>query len=203
MLWLWTLCPFNAPLTQSVTQFLTPLMALGNRQLKVLITSVLSYSTCVGVTFLNLSDVFSHDHVEDLVYAIDLEFFCFYAYNLKIWSLHGVLHIPFMHAYVCLCFNVFFSYFLLEWSNSSTLFKSPGILSCACFLLLLRLLQSFLVGLLTFPIPFSSHMGFLFLYFYLFTKFSFYILSCPLHFRHLLVFSWRHLLLISWSLLSC
>lgn len=59
-------------------------MALGNRQLKVLITSVLSYSTCVGVTFLNLSDVFSHDHVEDLVYAIDLEFFCFYASNLKI-----------------------------------------------------------------------------------------------------------------------
>lgn len=159
MLSLWTLCPFNVPLTQSATQLLTPLMALGNRQLNVLVISVLSYSPYVGVTILNLV-MFSNTIVMK-IWFMPLTWNSS-AYNLKIWSLYGVLwflHIPSMHAYVCVCFN-FFSDSLLAWSNSSTLSSSPGILSCACFLQLVRLLQSFLVGIIAFTIPFSFHMGF-------------------------------------------
>ena len=57
---------------------------------KFVILVLPSLGVCVLVFYSMLEGVFIYDLVECLVYAFDLEFFFLtYAYNLKVWFLHG------------------------------------------------------------------------------------------------------------------
>lgn len=83
------------------------------------------------VSYICMGEVLFYDFVEDLIYNSLGILFSHYAYNLKIWSFHGVPH------FLCVLFLwVSFSSIL---SRSSALSSSPDILSAAQSILLVRL----------------------------------------------------------------
>lgn len=94
----------------------------------------------VWVWFSQFEENFFCDLVDDLIYAIDLEFFSLiyaYAYTLKVWTrfeLFMVFHIPYV---LFSWFNFFF--YCMPLSRFSTLLLSHDSLSFSWFILLVRI----------------------------------------------------------------
>ena len=84
------------------------LSVLTIRSWKIFILVLPSLGVCVLVLYSMFEGVFIYDLVGCLVYTFDLEFFFLtYAYNLKVWFLHGVPQTQYfldMHSNSCMSY---------------------------------------------------------------------------------------------------
>lgn len=104
--------------------FFSVLNMIFHGQLIFYIGVLFASSICRHVSFLSLGKVFFFSLVEDLIYAIKLDFLLINRNNSKVATFHDIpccLYIP------LLCFN-FLHVFLIVWSSSSSLSLSPDVL---------------------------------------------------------------------------
>lgn len=127
----------------------------------------------VGMCLSLVQERFFFSLVEDLIYAIKLDFLLINHNNSKAATFHDIpccLYIP------LLCFN-FLHVFLIVWSSSSSLSLSPDVLFLQGSFYSSDFRLSFLVEL-SIPLYFSLSSP---QCIYIFTKFNFSILDCPHH----------------------